>query len=110
MYRLRIPGGIQQARQFVLHIALGPEPGRGCAVEPDQPIELDGTASFGARQEAREPLGAPARRFANSGGFVFVDESADEVAATWVSIAFGGVGSRPLGGRSWRARCGLCSL
>jgi hypothetical protein len=54
---------------------------------------------------AREPVG-----FANSGGVVFVDESAEEVGRRSWAVAFFGVGSRPLGGRRWSARCGLCPL
>ena len=47
--------------------------------------------------------------FANSGGLLFVDESAEQVASRRCrrTVAFSGVGARPLGGRTWRGRCGL---
>ena len=42
--------------------------------------------------------------FANSGGLVFVDESAEEVAMFRPAAAFSGVGLRPSGGRRRSAR------
>src|SRR6266545_2400458 len=45
--------------------------------------------------------------FANSGGLVFVDESAEQIAAAESAGTISGVGSRPSGGRRRSARCGL---